>query len=305
MHRYLASRCSQTLLTVLGISTLLFFVLRLSGDPVSLLLPLEAPPEAREAMRRDLGLDAPLGVQYVRFVKRLVLLDFGDSLRLRQSSLDLVLYRLPATLTLALASMGLAVVCGLVAGILAAARPSNWLSGVMMLCSGIGQAIPVFWSGTLLLLIFAVWLRWLPAYGGGDWRHLLLPAVALAGWPMARIARITRVVMMEILQQDYIRTAYAKGIVERAIVLKHAAANMLISILTVVGVEFGSMVGGAIVTETIFSWPGLGRQLMEAVLARDYPLVQATVFVVALLVLGINLVVDVAYALVDPRVRLA
>ena len=288
----------------MGISTLLFFVLRLSGDPVSLLLPLEAPAEARESLRRELGLDASFGVQYVRFVKRLVVLDFGDSLRLRQSALHLVLTRLPATLWLSLASMGLAIGVGFTSGVLAAIRPSSWLGRIMMLLSGLGQAMPVFWSGTLLLLVFSVHLRWLPAFGAGDWRHLVLPAVALAGWPMARIARLTRVAMAETLQNDYIRTAHAKGIVERVVVLKHAAANTLISILTIVGVELGVMLGGAIVTETIFSWPGLGRQLMEAVLARDYPLVQATVFVVALLVLAINLVVDVAYAWADPRIRL-
>ena len=288
----------------MGISTLLFFVLRLSGDPVSLLLPLDAPPEARDALRRELGLDASLGVQYVSFVKRLLVFDFGDSLRLRRSALELVLSRLPATLWLSLASIVLAVGCGFLAGVLAAIRPSSWLSSVVMLCAGLGQAMPVFWSGTLLLLVFSVHLRWLPAFGAGDWRHLILPAIALAGWPMARIARLTRVAMVETLQNDYIRTAYAKGIVERVIVFKHAAANTLISILTVIGVELGVMLGGAIVTETIFSWPGLGRQLMEAVLARDYPLVQATVFVVALLVLAINLVVDVAYAWADPRIRL-
>ena len=288
----------------MGISTLLFFVMRLSGDPVSLLMPLDAPPEARAALRRELGLDASLAVQYVRFVKRLVVFDFGDSLRLRQSALQLVLDRLPATLWLSLASMGLALGVGFGSGVFAAVRPSSWLGSLTMLLSGLGQAMPVFWSGTLLLLIFSVQLRWLPAFGAGDWRHLVLPAVALAGWPMARIARLTRVAMVETLQHDYIRTAHAKGMVERVVVLKHAAANTLISIFTVVGVELGVMLGGAIVTETIFSWPGLGRQLMEAVLARDYPLVQATVFVVALLVLTINLVVDVAYAWADPRIRL-
>jgi peptide/nickel transport system permease protein len=300
----LRSRFWQSLLTIVGISTLLFFVLRLSGDPVSLLLPLEAPPEAREALRRELGLDASFGVQYLRFVKRLLVLDFGDSLRLRQSALELVLTRLPATLWLSLASMALAIGVGFASGVLAAVRPASWLGRIMMLLSGLGQAMPVFWSGTLLLLVFSVHLRWLPAFGAGDWRHLVLPAVALAGWPMARIARLTRVAMAETLQNDYIRTAHAKGIGERIVVLKHAAANTLISILTIVGVELGVMLGGAIVTETIFSWPGLGRQLMEAVLARDYPLVQATVFVVALLVLTINLVVDVAYAWADPRIRL-
>jgi ABC-type dipeptide/oligopeptide/nickel transport system permease component len=305
MHRYLGARLWQSLLTVVGISTLLFFVLRLSGDPVALLLPLDAPPEARQALRRDLGLDASLGVQYVRFVSRLAVLDFGESLRLRQSALDLVLARVPATLTLALISMTIAIVCGLAAGIFAAARPRSPLSSGVMLLSGLGQAMPVFWSGTLLLLVFSVYLRWLPAFGAGNWQHLVLPAIALAGWPMARIARLTRVAMAEALAQDYVRTAHAKGMLERVIVLKHAATNTLISILTVIGVELGIMLGGAIVTETIFSWPGLGRQLMEAVLARDYPLVQATVFVVALMVLAINLVVDVAYAWVDPRVRLA
>ena len=288
----------------MGISTLLFFVLRLSGDPVSLLLPLDAPPEARAALRRELGFDASISVQYVRFVKRLVAFDFGDSLRLRQSALQLVLDRLPATLWLSLISMGLALSVGFASGVLAAVRPSSWFGSLMMLLSGLGQAMPVFWSGTLLLLLFSVQLRWFPAFGAGDWRHFVLPAVALAGWPMARIARLTRVAMVETLQLDYIRTAHAKGIIERVVVLKHAAANTLISILTIIGVELGVMLGGAIVTETIFSWPGLGRQLMEAVLARDYPLVQATVFVVALLVLAINLMVDVAYAWADPRIRL-
>jgi len=305
MRHYLGSHIVQAVLTVVGISTLLFFVLRLSGDPVSLLLPLDAPPEARAVLRHELGLDASLAVQYGRFLAKLATVDFGESLRLRAPALQLVLNRLPATLTLSLTGMALAVVCGFPAGLLAAARPRSIASALAMLVAVLGQAMPVFWSGVVLILIFSVNLGWLPAFGAGDWKHLVLPAIALAGWPMARIARMVRVGMVETLQEEYIRTAWAKGLVEPVVVLKHAGSNTLISVLSVVGVELGVMLGGAIVTESIFSWPGVGRQLMEAVLARDYPLVQATVFVVAILVLVINFLVDVAYAWADPRVRVA
>ena len=305
MRHYLGSHIVQAFLTVVGISTLLFFVLRLSGDPVSLLLPLDAPPEARAVLRHELGLDASLAVQYGRFLAKLATVDFGESLRLRAPALQLVLNRLPATLTLSLTGMALAVVCGFPAGLLAAARPRSIASALAMLVAVLGQAMPVFWSGVVLILIFSVNLGWLPAFGAGDWKHLVLPAIALAGWPMARIARMVRVGMVETLQEEYIRTAWAKGLVEPVVVLKHAGSNTLISVLSVVGVELGVMLGGAIVTESIFSWPGVGRQLMEAVLARDYPLVQATVFVVAILVLVINFLVDVAYAWADPRVRVA
>src|SRR5215831_7359225 len=305
MRHYLGSHIVQAVLTVVGISTLLFFVLRLSGDPVSLLLPLDAPPEARAVLRHELGLDASLAVQYGRFLAKLATVDFGESLRLRAPALQLVLNRLPATLTLSLTGMALAVVCGFPAGLLAAARPRSMASALAMLLAVLGQAMPVFWSGVVLILIFSVNLGWLPAFGAGDWKHLVLPAIALAGWPMARIARMVRVGMVETLQEEYIRTAWAKGLVEPVVVLKHAGSNTLISVLSVVGVELGVMLGGAIVTESIFSWPGVGRQLMEAVLARDYPLVQATVFVVAILVLVINFLVDVAYAWADPRVRVA
>lgn len=305
MRHYLGSHIVQAILTLLGISTLLFFVLRLSGDPVSLLLPLDAPPEARAVLRHELGLDASLAVQYWRFLAKLATVDFGESLRLRAPALQLVLDRLPATLTLSLTGMALAVVCGFPAGLLAAARPHSLVSALAMLLAVLGQAMPVFWSGVVLILVFSVNLGWLPAFGAGDWKHLVLPAIALAGWPMARIARLVRIGMVEVLQEEYIRTAWAKGLVEPAVVLKHAGSNTLISVLSVVGVELGVMLGGAIVTESIFSWPGVGRQLMEAVLARDYPLVQATVFVVAILVLVINFLVDVAYAWADPRIRVA
>ena len=303
MAHYVASRAGQAVLTIFGIATLLFIVLRLSGDPVSLLLPQDAPAHSRTALRHELGLDAPVGVQYARFLSRLFMLDFGDSLRLRRPALPLVMSRLPATLVLAAAAILLSLVLGLAAGIYAAARPHSWLSGVVMLLSVVGQAMPVYWSGIVMLLIFAVELHWLPVFGYGGWQHLILPAVSLAGWPLAKITRLTRVGMAEVLHEDYVRTARAKGMRESRVLWKHALHNTVVSILTVAGIEISQMIGGAVVTETIFSWPGLGRTLMEGVLSRDYPLVQATVFIVALAVVLINFMVDLGYAQADPRIR--
>jgi len=256
-------------------------------------------------MRHELGLDAPVEVQYARFLGRLFVLDFGDSLRLRRPALPLVLTRLPASLILATTAMLLSIALGLSAGIYAAARPHSWLSSVVMLLSVVGQAMPVYWSGIVMLLLFAVQLHWLPVFGYGTWRHLLLPAISLAGWPLAKITRLTRVGMADVLHEDYVRTARAKGVREPRLLWKHALRNTLVSIVTVAGIEISQMIGGAVVTETIFSWPGVGRMLMEGVLSRDYPLVQATVFVVALLVVLINFMVDLGYAQADPRIRTA
>jgi ABC-type dipeptide/oligopeptide/nickel transport system permease component len=305
MAGYLVRRLVQLVLVLLLVTSLLFFLLRLSGDPAAMVAGQNASPEAIQNIRHSLGLDRPLWEQYLSFLGGVLTLNLGDSITTRHGALQTVLERVPATATLTLAAFGLALVIAIPVGILCAIRPRAWVSRLAMLVAFLGQSMPVFWLGLLLIVVFAVNLHWLPTSGGGDLRHLILPAICLALLPLAKVLRLTRSGMLEVLHQDYVRTARAKGLVERHVVAGHAFRNMLIPVVTVIGVDLAQLLGGAVVIETVFGWPGLGRLMVDSVSGRDYPVVQAAVLLIATLVVLLNFGVDLLYRQLDPRIRLA
>jgi peptide/nickel transport system permease protein len=301
---YVGQRLAWAAAVLLGISLAVFLVVHLSGDPTALYMGPEGTREDYEVLRRALGFDRPLPEQYGQFLLRAVQGDFGRSLRHRQPTLPLVLERFPATATLAVAAMLLAALLALPLGIVAAVRRGSWLDSSSMVLALAGQCMPTFWLGILLILAFAVNLRWVPVYGGEGVVTLVLPTITLAVWAMARTARITRSSMLEVLNQDFLRTARAKGIGEPAVVLRHALRNGAIPIVTALGLEFGNLLGGAVITEAVFAYPGVGRLAVEAVVNKDVPLIQAVVFAVAAVLLLLNIAIDLAYSALDPRVRL-
>ncbi len=301
--RFLVARGVRAALTIWIVVSAVFIILRLSGDPVALLLSENATPDQIEALRIRLGLDAPLFVQYARYWASLFQGDFGDSLRQRQPVLNLVFERMPATLQLATAAFGLAVVVGLSLGTFAVLlRGTIWDRLAMSLISVL-QSGPAFFVGIVLILIFSVRFGWLPSSGRGDAKSLILPAVTLSGFTMASLARLARSALLDVLRLDYIRTARAKGLGERAILLRHAFRNAALPLITVMGLELGGLVTGAVITETVFAWPGFGRLAVGAVSTRDYPVVQAAVLFIAAIFVLVNFLVDCSYALIDPRVR--
>jgi peptide/nickel transport system permease protein len=304
MTAFLVRRLVRLVLVLLAISTLLFFMLRLSGDPAAVIAGPNATPQVIASISHSMGFDRPLYVQYFTFIGDVAALRFGDSLMSRREAMGLVLERLPATVTLVLTGFVVALVLGVPIGVLAGVRRTSPGAFAALALALLGQSIPVFWLGILLILVFAVNLHWLPSVGGGDVQHLVLPAVTLALLLLAKIVRLVRSGLLEVLGHDYVRTARAKGLGERRVVIRHALRNALIPIISVVGVDLGQSLGGAVITETIFSWPGVGRLMIQAVAGRDYPVVQATAFIVAVLVVVINFGVDLTYRLVDPRVRL-
>jgi peptide/nickel transport system permease protein len=289
-------------------------VLHLSpGDPVEIMLGSQATHEDRTRLRAELGLDQPLHVQYVRWLGHVARGDLGRSLWMKRPVLDEVLGRFKATLVLTGTALLLSSLAGVALGVASATRPNSALDRLSAVASLFGASMPSFWLGIVLMVLFALRLGWLPAsgmyaaYGGGDLRdllaHLVLPAVTLAAASVTIIARLTRATMLETLGQDYIRTARAKGVVERAVVLRHGLKNALIPIATVIGVQAGYLLGGAVLTETVFAWPGVGTLMVQGILARDFPLVQGCVLVVALSFVLVNLAVDLLYAWFDPRIR--
>jgi ABC-type dipeptide/oligopeptide/nickel transport system permease component len=299
----LVPRLGRALVTLWLVVTVVFVFLRLSGDPVRILLPQNAPLDKVEALRQDLGLDQAIPVQYVRYAERLARGDFGDSLRFRQPAIDLVLERFPATLQLALAAFALAAALGPVLGALAAlTRGSAWDRGAMAAMSVL-QSAPSFFLGIMAILIFSVRLHWLPTSGYGSPEQLLLPAITLSLPTMAALARLTRSALLDVLRADYVRTARAKGIPESAVYRRHALRNAALPIVTVLGLELADLLTGAVIVETVFAWPGIGRLAVDAVSTRDYPVVQAAVLAIALVYIGINVLLDLAYPLLDPRVR--
>jgi peptide/nickel transport system permease protein len=302
---YLLRRLVLVAVVIWGAATLAFGLLYLSGDPINLLLPLDSTPEVRQAMRVALGFDQPIYVQYARYLLNAVQGDFGVSLRSNAPALGLVLERMPASLLLAGSALIFAIILGVPAGVFAAlnrGRPSEL--GVMV-GALLGQSIPVFWLGLMLMLVFGLQLRWLPISGYGTWQHLVLPTLALGTFTAAAITRLTRNGVMQELRSDYVRTARAKGAPGVTVVYRHALRNAAIPVVTVIGLQLGTLLSGAVITETIFAWPGVGRFVLTAVSQRDFPVVQASVIVFALLLALVNLIVDLSYLVLDPRVRYA
>jgi peptide/nickel transport system permease protein len=300
---YVTRKVFHTLFVALGVITLVFIALRMSGDPAAAMLPGDASVEETIALRRTLGLDRPLYAQYASFLGSAATGDFGMSFRHQQPAFELVLERLPATLELAFAALVLALLVALPLGILAAVYRGGAVDVAAMVFAVIGQATPYFWMGIMLILIVAVQLDWLPTSGRGGVERLILPAVTLGTHFAASLARLTRTSMLEVLGQNFVTTARAKGLSERSVILGHALKNAAVPVVTLIGLQFGTLLGGAVVTETIFAWPGVGRLAVQSIFVRDYPVVQAGVLVLALTFVALNLLVDLLYGWLDPRIR--
>lgn len=334
MGRYIVGRLLQLVPVLLGISLLVFAFLHLiPGDPAITMLGDRATPAQVEALRERMGLNDPLPLQYLSFLGSLLRLDLGSSIFTGEAIAEEIRLRWPATFELSVVAMLIALVLGIPAGVVAAVRKNSVVDNVAMTGSLLGVSMPVYWLGLLLIYLFAVNLQWLPPSGrigvdaaydfdpvtgffifdaliqgnfkalGNIVSHLVLPALTLSTIPLAILARITRSAMLEVLSQDYIRTARAKGVVEFWVVAKHALKNAMLPVVTVVGLEFGTLLGGAILTETIFSWPGIGKWIYEGILLRDYPVVQGGVVFVAVVFVLVNLLVDISYAFLDPRIQ--
>jgi peptide/nickel transport system permease protein len=303
MFFYLLRRSLQSVPVVLGvIFAVMLTIEMIPGDPVTLMLGEHATQESVAAVREALGLDKPLLVRYVQYIGNLVHGDLGRSLRERRLVSQELADVWPATLELTAAALAIAVVFGVLAGVVSAVWPNSFFDGVMRLGSLFGLSMPVFWTGLTLIIFFSLWLPWLPVGGSGSLRHLILPAVTLALPSLAMVARMTRSSVLEVLHEDYIRTARAKGVREQTVVLKHGLRNACIPIVTLLGLQVGQLLGGAVLTETVFAWPGMGRLIVRAIFARDYILLQGAILVFALAFVLINLIVDISYAMFDPRV---
>jgi peptide/nickel transport system permease protein len=304
MKVYLLRRFLQSLLVLLGVSFVVFGILFLTGDPALVLLPPDASIDDIAKFREAMGFNDPFFVQYGRFLFGALRGDFGQSVRHGEPAFDLVMERMPATFELSGAALVIALCLAIPAGIVSAVRRNSVLDYFSTVVALLGQSMPTFWLGIMLILLFSVQLNLLPSSGRGGWQHMLLPAVTLGLFTTARITRLTRSGMLEVLNQDYIRTARAKGVANSPVVWKHALKNAAIPIVTIVGIELGTLLGGSVITETIFAWPGVGRLSVQAIYNRDYPVVQAAVFTLSATFILVNLFVDILYTYLDPRIRL-
>jgi peptide/nickel transport system permease protein len=325
MSHYVAQRLLHTVLVLIGVSLLTFALIHMTpGDPVLVMLGTDATPTELDRLRHLLGLDQPLYVQYLQYIARLATGQMGDSIFQHQAVSKLIGDRLPATIELTLSAMLIATAVGMLTGIVSAVKPYSKFDIAAMLLALAGVAMPVFWLGMLAILLFSLQLSWLPSFGRGEpilqaiqyWlrtgdpsdvgdaiRHLVLPALTLGAFSAALISRLVRSALLEVLGQDYVRTARAKGLKEAVVIQRHALKNALIPVVTVIGIQVGTLLGGAVLAETMFAWPGMGRLLIQAISQRDYPLVQGIVLVTALAVSVINLAVDLLYGAINPRVR--
>lgn len=324
MWRYLVRRLLQSIIVIFGVTVVTFFSLQLAGDPTYLYVSDRASDEEIAETRKKLGFDRPVTEQYLSFATGILRGDFGDSLRSKTPALPQVLERLPATIELTVFAMTLAITIAVPIGIFAALKRGTPFDGGVMIFAIVGQSMPSFWLGIMLILIVGLQLRWLPISGhvpviqpilSGEagtaisnipdaLKHLIMPGITIAVFSLSRNARLVRSAMLEILGQDYIRTAYAKGLTQRAVIVGHAFRNALIPVITMIGLEFGFLLSGVVVVETVFSWPGLGRLVFNAINQRDIPIVQTSVVIFSLLFVGLNLVVDLLYVVLNPRIRL-
>jgi peptide/nickel transport system permease protein len=303
MGRYLLGRVGDGLIAIWGVVTIVFVISRMLGDPAVLLLPIGATQEQIRELRVSLGLDRSILEQYVSFVIGVASADFGQSFQYMRPALSVVLERLPATAALAGCALAIGVVFGCLAGSLAALYRGTWVEALFMLLALLGQATPTFWLGLLLILIFAVDLGWLPTGGFDGPKSLVLPALTLGVFTTASIARLLRSDLLDVMRDDHVRTARAKGLLPGAIFVWHMARNALIPVVTMLGILTGELLGGSVVTETIFSWPGVGRLIVQAMEGKDFPVVQAGVLMIATTFVCINILVDLLYGLLDPRIR--
>jgi peptide/nickel transport system permease protein len=305
MRRYIARQLVQVVVVVLGISVLAFMILHVLGDPVLLLLPQNAGKEEFARYHHLLGLDRPLYVQYWKFLSSAVLGDFGKSWYADTPAFRLVLERMPPTIYLTLAGFVVGILIALPLGTLAALKRHSWLDSLCTTIAVAGQATPLFWLGIMLIIVFAVRLRALPASGYGTWQHFLMPAFCLGAALAPITMRLVRSGVIEVMNMEFIKTARAKGVAEPVVVVKHALRNACIPVITVLGLQFGQLLGGAIITETVFAWPGVATLTVESIRNQDFPVVQCAVILLALLIVAVNLIVDLIVGFIDPRIRAA
>ncbi|MGH8057688.1 MAG: ABC transporter permease [Candidatus Entotheonellia bacterium] len=304
MHRFIVRRILYSLVTIFILSLTIFAVVRLTGDPALLMAEPGARPEDLERVRMQWGLNSPWPIQYLSFLQNVITGELGKSFNYRLPVSELYLQRLPNSLQLALAATLISILVGVPAGILSAVRVNTWWDYIGTVIALLGLSIPGFWLGLVLILVFSVWLEWLPTSGTGDWQHLVMPAVALGWYFAASLLRLSRSSMLEVLRSDYIKLARLKGVPESVVIAMHGFKNALIPVLTLAGVNLVVMVNAAVIIEVIFAWPGIGRLLYEGIFQRDFPLVQGVVVMAGFMIVGVNLVVDILYAYIDPRIRL-
>ncbi len=303
MQRYFLSKVGQSILLLFGVLVLVFFILRLTGDPAALMMSRQATPEQIEEFREKMGFNRPLLVQFADFATGAVVGDFGDSLHFKTPALPLVLERLPATVQLAFVALLMAMIVGIPLGLVGGFNPGSLVDSVGRAVALLGQSIPNFWLALLFILFFAVRLQWFPSFGRDELKSVVLPAFVLGLPTMGQLVRLTRSAVLEIRGEDFIRTAHSKGLQPMVIYTKHVLRNVAIPLISVIGIQFGYMLGGSIYIETIFAWPGIGQLLQQAIGWRDFQLVLAIAVFTSLAVLVINVLTDVAYALIDPRIR--
>ena len=303
--RYVIRRLLQSLIVVFGVSVVAFGMLFMTGDPAEVILGEQADRMTVaqiQEFRVKMGFDRPWYVQYASFVGKALQGDFGNSFVRHQPAYEVIADKLPATIQLASAAFVLSLLISIPLGVLSAMNPHKSLDRIATMLAIIGQSIPGFWLGILLILFFGVHLKWLPISGSGTWQHLVMPAIALAAFPIARNMRLTRSSMLDVMQRDFVRTARAKGISETRVVYAHVLRNSLLPIVTAIGLEAGFLLGGSVITETIFGWPGVGREIVSAIGSKDFYVVQAGVIMLALIFSAVNLLIDIAYSWIDPRI---
>lgn len=304
MAGYLLQRLWQAALVLLAVSVLSFVLIFLSGDPVAALVPLNARQEDVDTIRRQYNLDQPVLVQYLIFLQKAATGDMGESFKFRSDALSLVLGRLPNTMLLACSSMLLSMLVSVPLGILAASYKGRLPDAISSTGALLGISMPSFWLGVILILVFAGSLRWLPASGSGTWKHLILPTITVSAFATGLLIRLVRRSVADTMRQAYVTTARSKGLTERAIAWTHVLRNSAIPVVTVMGLQFGALLGGSVVVETVFAWPGVGWLMIQSIEARDLPVIRAAVLILALFIVLINLGVDLLYTLLDPRIRL-
>lgn len=303
MRRYILLRVGQGILAVVGVSIIIFIAVRMTGDLERFLLPPDAAPEDFARVRAEYGLDQPLPIQYWLFARKAVRGDFGKSWRWHDPAWNVVLDRVPATMELALAAALITASIAIIVGTLSAVRPGSWLDSVGKTFAILGQSMPTFWVGLLLILFLAVQLRWFPTFGRGGLLNLVMPAVTLGWYSAAAQTRLMRSAMLDVLDSEYIKMARVKGVPEFFVIYKHALRNAAIPALTMMGVQWAQLLGGSVIVETIFAWPGVGRTIVEAIYNRDFAVVQAGTFMLSVIFVSVNLLVDILYGVLDPRIR--
>ena len=303
MHRYFLSKLAQSLLLLFGVLFLVFMMVRVTGDPSALMMPRESSPEQIEAFREKMGFNDPVLVQFGDFIAGAIVGDFGNSLHFKTAAMPLILERLPATVQLASVGLLIAMVIGIPIGLVGGFTPGSLVDSIGRFIALLGQSVPNFWLGLMMILYFGVKLGWFPTFGRDQWNSVVMPAFVLGLPVLGQIVRLTRSAVLEIRGEDYIRTAKSKGLEPKTIYIKHVLRNVAIPLISVIGVQFGYMLGGSIYIEAIFSWPGMGGLLEQSIGWRDFPLVQAIAVFTSVIVLALNILTDLTYSIIDPRIR--